>query len=214
VKIDWLGDGFAKARDGGRVPLAALISGGKDSWFAAHLMSELGYTIKCAVVILPRRDDSWMFHVPGVGEVPDMLRERGVDVVVRESCGEKEKELDDLREALEEAKSRGAEGVVTGAIASNYQRVRIEALAGELGLACYSPLWGADPAEYVRHLAAEGFRFKIVSVAARGLDLSWVGREIGPAEAEELLALAEKYRFHPAGEGGEYETLVVDAPGF
>lgn len=209
------GGGFSEVKQGEREPLAALMSGGKDSWYAAWLMSRLGYPLRCAIVMLPRRDDSWMFHFPGVDKVPGMLERRGLPVVARETPGEKEKELKDLKVALEQAQAEyGVEGVVSGALASSYQRERIERLAGELGLKCHAPLWGVEPAFYLRRLLADGFRWKIVHVAAEGLGEDWLGRVLDEGRVEELISLAREHRFHPAGEGGEYETLVVEAPDF
>jgi len=49
-------------------------------------------------------------------------------------------------------------------------------------------------------------------VAARGLDENWIGRVLDEESVKELIDLADKHRFHPAGEGGEYETKVVGFP--
>ena len=53
---------------------------------------------------------------------------------------------------------------------------------------------------------------RIVKVAAGGMDRSWLGRRFDEKLIEDLLSLNRKYRVHIAGEGGEYETLVLDAP--
>ncbi len=55
---------------------------------------------------------------------------------------------------------------------------------------------------------------RIVHVAAHGLDEGWLGRKIDLSTIEELKRLKERYGIHIAGEGGEYETLVVDATFF
>ncbi|RLJ00763.1 MAG: hypothetical protein DRP08_06305, partial [Candidatus Aenigmatarchaeota archaeon] len=141
--------------------LVALMSGGKDSWYAAWLMSRRGFSIACAVVMLPHRADSWMFHVPRVREAAEFIRSKGIPVVEVETSGEKEKELEDLEKALREAMNKyGVEGVVSGAIASRYQRSRIGRLAKKLGLESDAPLWGVDPRDYLRRLIRDGFRFK------------------------------------------------------
>jgi len=54
----------------------------------------------------------------------------------------------------------------------------------------------------------------MVHVAANGLDKSWLGRRIDEVAAVELAKLSEKYGINVCGEGGEYESLVVDAPWF
>ncbi len=186
--------------------LAALLSGGKDSWYAMLIARRLGYEVPLAVVIQPE-GDSWMFHVPGIESVPEMARRAGMDVLVRRTAGEKEEELAELEDALREA-GRTVEGVVVGAISSEYQRERVERICDGLGLSCHAPLWGVEPEAYLRRVSRE-LRFRVVAVAAHGPDESWVGREITPEAAEELITLSRKYRFNPAGEGGEYETQVI-----
>lgn len=61
-------------------------------------------------------------------------------------------------------------------------------------------------------LLKAGFEIIIVAVAAYGLDEKWLGRRINEACIEELISLNEKYGINVAGEGGEYETFVIDCP--
>ncbi|MGM0510776.1 MAG: diphthine--ammonia ligase, partial [Thermoplasmatota archaeon] len=101
---------------------------------------------------------------------------------------------------------------ITGAVASNYQRERIEKMADTLEIEVFSPLWNMDQYDLVEELLEEGFQTMIVSVAAMGLDDSWLGRKIDVECISDLKALHEKYRINIAGEGGEYESLVLDGP--
>jgi uncharacterized protein (TIGR00290 family) len=57
-----------------------------------------------------------------------------------------------------------------------------------------------------------GFEIRIVQVAAYGLDESWLGRRYDADALDDLLALRSEYGVHPLGEGGEFETYVVDGP--
>ena len=52
----------------------------------------------------------------------------------------------------------------------------------------------------------------MTDVATKGLDESLIGRVLEEEAVKELIDLADKHRFHPAGEGGEYETKVVGFP--
>jgi uncharacterized protein (TIGR00290 family) len=52
----------------------------------------------------------------------------------------------------------------------------------------------------------------MVKVAAGGMDESWLGRRFDKKMISDLKELNRKYRVHLAGEGGEYETLVLNAP--
>ena len=81
----------------------------------------------------------------------------------------------------------------------------------ELGVKMYAPLWHHDP----ESLLCEMIKYmdiRIVKVAAAGMDELWLGRRFDDKMIEDLKALNRKYRVHVAGEGGEYETLVLDAP--
>ena len=64
----------------------------------------------------------------------------------------------------------------------------------------------------LREMIDIGFRAVIVAVAAEGLNEEWLGREIDEECLRDLLKIRSKYGINISGEGGEYETLVVDCP--
>jgi asparagine synthase (glutamine-hydrolysing) len=64
----------------------------------------------------------------------------------------------------------------------------------------------------MQQLLAIGFEFIFSSVAAYGLDKSWVGRRIEEKDIERLVRLNEKIGLNVAGEGGEFESFVLDGP--
>ncbi|MCD4740118.1 TIGR00289 family protein, partial [archaeon] len=51
----------------------------------------------------------------------------------------------------------------------------------------------------------------IVGVYAEGLDEKWLGRKLDEQTIQELI---NKKILSPVGEGGEFETLVLNAPFF
>jgi len=66
----------------------------------------------------------------------------------------------------------------------------------------------------LRDMLNAGFEIITVGVYAEGFDQTWLDRKLTPETLEELLKLCEKYRINPSGEGGEFETLVLDGPIF
>ena len=108
----------------------------------------------------------------------------------------------------------GCEGVVSGALLSDYQRLRFAIVAEELGLRSYTPLWRIDQADYMRSLVREGFKILVLSVSAYGVPENIVGKVLDDSDVERIVQLARVYGFNPAFEGGEAETFVVDAPLF
>ena len=191
--------------------LAALVTGGKDSILALHRVQKMGHTVKLLATIIPERADSWMFHFPNIHLTDHLSRAVGIPLVKAETSGIKEKEVEDLKRLLS---SLDIEGVVSGAVASIYQKERIERICQELGLESITPLWHQDPLSLLREMINLKFQVIIVGVSAYGFDKNWLGREINSATLGKLVKLHETYGISLVGEGGEYETLVLDAPFF
>jgi len=191
--------------------VAALCSGGKDSTFALWLAMRQGHEVERLVAMIPKREDSWMFHYPNIHLVDLFVECAGLPLLKAETSGVKEEELDDLERALREL---DIEGVVSGAIASEYQKSRIDRICEKLGLVSIAPLWGREPIELLSEMLNAAFDIIITSVAAQGFDESWLGREIDKSALYDLVELNQRYGVSPSGEGGEYESLVLDAPFF
>lgn len=193
--------------------VAVLFSGGKDSMFALHVALEQGWDVKYLVTMLPDQSDSWMFHHQCVELTKLQAEVIGIKQIVKTTSGEKEKELEDLVAALKEINGEII-AVVSGAVASRYQKDRIDAVCKELGLNSISPLWGKKQLMLIEDEIAAGFEIIISGVAAAGFDKEWLGKKMDAGVIEDLKALSEKFGISPAGEGGEYETFVIDGPIF
>jgi len=81
-------------------------------------------------------------------------------------------------------------------------------------LKVFSPLWHLDQESELRGLLRENFIVAMTAIAGEGLNPGWIGRIIDEHELDELIRLNETMGFNVAGEGGEYETLVLDCPLF
>jgi diphthine-ammonia ligase len=192
--------------------VAVLFSGGKDSTYATWVAQHQGWDIAALASIIPKNIESMMFHFPDVQwtklqaqalELPHRILETGND------------ELLSLKQGLAETKQDlGINGVVTGAVASDYQRSRIDRICDDLGLKSFAPLWHKDPRRLVDDLKLLGLKIMMIGVGAGGLDESWLGKELTDDRWAMLETLSMKHGIHLTGEGGEYETLVIDAPMF
>jgi len=189
--------------------LAALVTGGKDSVLALYRAQKMGHTVEVLATMIPQRDDSYMFHFPNIHLTDLLSRALEIPLVKAETSGIKEKELEDLKKLLAPL---DVEGVVSGAVLSSYQKERIDRLCQELGLKSVAPLWHEDPLDIMKELIDLKFKVIIVGVYAFGLDQTWLGREINAETLEKLVELHEKFQISLVGEGGEYESLVLDAP--
>jgi len=194
------------------VTVTALVSGGKDSIYAAYLAETQGRPVDELVVLRPEDPESMMFHTPNLDLVELQARSWGkryrpVGVTGRGEAAE----LSALNDAL--ASDRG--WVVAGAIESSYQWARLLRIAGQVGRPVFTPLWRKDPARVVRAEIEAGLDIRLVHLAAESLSPELLGRRLDLDLLTELERRRDSGpRVHVAGEGGEYETLVVDAPFF
>ena len=190
--------------------VAVLYSGGKDSNYALYWALNQGFEVKYLVSMISESEESYMYHVPNIHLTELQAEATGIPLIKGFTSGEKEKEVEDLRGVLEEL---DVEGIVAGALASEYQKRRVDMVAQKLGLESFAPAWHRDPVDYMKEIIRI-FDAVIVGVSAYGLDEGWLGRKIDEKALEELLKLHRKYKIHVAGEGGEFETFVRDAPFF
>ncbi len=198
-----------------KISIASLWSTGKDSAFAAYLMTTRNYEISCLVSLQSENPDSYMFHTPSIDLSRLHAKAMDVPLVLQKTLGEENDELCDLKKALQTAKKKfHIEGVVNGALYSSYQRDRIEKICDELGLKVYTPLWHMRQEEELRQVLLHNFRIIFTKVAAEGLDASWLGVQITSDHVQRLIALNKKLGVNVAGEGGEFESLVLDCPLF
>jgi len=201
-----LQEGFTPVRVG------VLYSGGKDSNLAL-LRASREHSVACLIALKPRSVESVLFHYPNVELVELQAEALGLPLVLEESFDDEEGSLAALRRALSRAlEHHGIEGVVTGAVKSKYQADRFRAVAESLGLSCLNPLWGLDEVELLREVLASRIVAIFTRVAGYPLSRSLLGRTLDE-EAVELLARLRSY-VNPSGEGGEYETFVLDSPMF
>jgi diphthine-ammonia ligase len=191
--------------------VAVLATGGKDSCLALYHVLKAGYEVECLATMIPAREDSWMFHYPNIGLVDLFAEAVGIRLVKAKTAGVKEEEVEDLKRLIE---GLGVEGVVSGAIASNYQKSRIERICEELELECVAPLWHRNPLDLLEELLLLRFEVIVTGAYAHGFDEEWLGRKIDDGAVADLMGLNRKYGVSLVGEGGEYETLVLDAPFF
>lgn len=195
--------------------LGILFSGGKDSTYAAWLAKKEGYEISCLISLWSKNQDSFMFHTPAIELTKKQAECMKLPLIVQETEGEKEIELEDLEKAIRSAvKKYKIGGIVTGAVESVYQASRVQTICNKLGIECFNPLWQKNPKDYWEEMLSLGFKIIIVSVAADGLNEKWLGKEITKDNFVELEKLSRKYFFHLGFEGGEAETFVLDCPLF
>eukprot|EP00775_Hariotina_reticulata_P010371 gene10371-10529_t len=210
----------------------ALVSGGKDSCYSMHLCAAHGHEVVALGNLLPPDSntdelDSYMYQTVGHQLVAAYASCTGLPLYRRRIMGisnsltlsyseTKGDEVEDLLSLLAFIQQQHPEvqAVATGAIASDYQRLRVENVCSRLGLVSLAYLWHQPQDQLLSDMVANDIEAVLVKVAAIGLDpqkhLGKSIRQLLPT----LRRLRERYGCNVCGEGGEYETLTLDCPAF
>ncbi len=195
--------------------LGVLFSGGKDSTYAAYLAKQMGNELACLISVFSENQESYMFHTPNINLVEHQAKAMNIPLIIQKTKGEKELELRDLEKAIKLAiEKHRIQGIVTGALHSDYQASRIQKICDKLKIKCLNPLWHKDEIVYLNELIKNKFKVIITGVAAFPLDKSYLEKQIDEKLIKHVVQLKENYKIHPAGEGGEFETFVLDCPLF
>jgi diphthine-ammonia ligase len=176
-----------------------LFSGGKDSTYAVNWALSQGFEPILLTVKPP--EYSMMFHHPNIDVTK--LQAEAMGLPQRFVSTTEENWRQTLVDAL---KSLKAQAIVTGAVASTYQKNRIDDIAKELGIPAHAPLWNAGEDKMEEMLGT--MEIFVSAVAAEGLGPEFLGEPL------EKLVRAKKPNVHLFLEGGEGETFVTDAPCF
>jgi diphthine-ammonia ligase len=200
----------------------SLFSGGKDSAWALHRALDEGLPVERLVTVHPEAD-SYLYHVPATDLAGLAAASIGIDLVEVESSGHIGSDsgargdaeiapLEHALESLDDDIEGELAGVVAGAVESEFQTTRIEAMCERLDIELFAPLWQRDPRTLANAMVAAGFEIRVIAVAAAGLDESWLGRTLDAEAFDDLETLNDEYGVHLLGEGGGFETLVTDGP--
>lgn len=191
--------------------LASLYSGGKDSSFSLYVAEQMGHDVPYLVNVVPEDKASWIFHTPNLNVVPAIAEAMGKELILGRSTGEEDSDMEGLRQALE---GLDIDGIVTGAVWSDYQWDRMNLVCGDLGLRFFAPMWRKDQDYLMEQMIDAGVEAVIVGCYAEGFDESWLGRPLNHETLAELRKLRDKYGISIMGEGGEYESLTLNSPSF
>lgn len=210
----------------------ALVSGGKDLFFNILHCINNGHQLVALANLYPQDQsvselDSFMFQTVGHDIIdyyhqcmPTVkLYRHGItgksSNVALEYLPTVDDEIEDLYALLSTVKLNhpDIEAVSCGAILSHYQRTRVENVCHRLGLTSLAYLWQRDQLQLMQEMCGLELEARLIKVAAVGLSERHLGLTLQEAFPT-LLRLNSMYDVHICGEGGEFETMVFDAPFF
>ncbi|KAI5072248.1 hypothetical protein GOP47_0012354 [Adiantum capillus-veneris] len=212
--------------------VVALISGGKDSCYAMMRCIDHGHEIVALANLLPMDEsvdelDSFMYQTVGHQVVVAYAQCMGLPLYRRRIRGSSRlqelrytqteyDEVEDLFLLLRAVQIDFPElgAVSSGAIASDYQRMRVENVCSRLGLISLAYLWKQEQDDLLQQMIAGGINAVLVKVAAMGLNPhTHLGKNLADMQPF-LRKLNMHFGINVCGEGGEYETLTLDCPLF
>ncbi|KAK8847652.1 hypothetical protein IAR55_005511 [Kwoniella newhampshirensis] len=224
---------------GSKHKVIGLVSGGKDSCFNLMHCIANGHEIVALATLTPEPGvdelDSHLYQSVGTHLLPLLAKSMGLPLFTRvikgkavakgpeygsrlrggEGSGQEGDETEDLMSLLGKVMSAHPEAtaLASGAILSTYQRLRIEHVCTRLNLTSLSYLWQSAQLPLLDSMLSSGVEAVIMKVAGVGLGVGVVGKQLGQIMGL-LRRLEQTYGSHPAGEGGEYETLTLSTPLF
>lgn len=185
--------------------VAVLFSGGKDSTYTLWIALQQ-YDVAGIVTVLSS-DDSYLYHYQKT-EIAKTLSE-AIDIPM--TIVEVEKSSEEYNAVLSALQKMNIEALLIGGLLSEFQRFKFNAIAQTLNIPCFSPLWRKDNKILLQELKSH-FNVIFTTVASMGFNKADIGRKLDDEMFNWLLFLHNKYGVSITGEGGEYETLVLDAP--
>ena len=206
--------------------VVALISGGKDSCYSMLQCIAAGHKIVALANLRPKdREenelDSYMFQTVGhqaielyseamklplfCGNINGSSLNVGSNYIPTE-----EDEVEDLYQLLHNIKqTMNFDAICSGAILSDYQRVRVENVCQRLDLVSLAYLWRRDQADLLDEMIESKMESIIIKVASLGLDQKHLGSSLAEMR-NHLHKMNSKYGLNVCGEGGEYETFTLN----
>lgn len=213
--------------------VVALLSGGKDSLYNLYLATREGHEVVAIANLKPPDGhgdelDSYMYQTVGhqaieyIAEALTLPLFRAnitgdsLNKNLHYENGDKNDEVEQLFDLLHDISHKHRieyEAISVGAIASSYQKHRCENICQRLNLTMLAYLWNGNQDRLLHDMIDSGFEAILVKVACLGLTEDHVGKTISEMQPH-LRELNRKYETNICGEGGEYETIVLNCPLF
>ena len=124
-------------------------------------------------------------------------------------------EVEELYFALKDIflKNIEFEGFSSGAILSTYQKNRVENICNRLHLHSMSPLWNCNQKELLNEMIEYGIDARIIKIASPIFNKKFLNMSLKQI-FDFMNQISTPYELNFCGEGGEYESIVLDCPHF
>lgn len=186
-------------------------SGGLESSLALHKAIEEGHDVICLVTFVLGK------YWPAMGHPPQIMKKQTESIGIPHLLVDVDEPFKEgYHKAIAELiKTQGIEGIVTGDIyvVDEVHGNWMEDVTEGLDVKIIVPLWEQDTFKVLEEEMSL-FRAVFTCVKKPFFTIDWIGKELNKDTMKDVLALVEKHGIDPAGENGEYHTMVIDGPIF
>ena len=178
----------------------ALMSGGKDSFYAAMRVGKVDLALML-IYEAPQPSP----HVVNLGKSIETILNSGIPVVTLRL--KKGRERSDLVNFLSKLH---VNEIIAGDVYIEDHLKYMESIANELGAKLIEPLWGEDPQELMVKIFKSGIEATIIGVIKELR--KWLGFKLTSESLNDFMNYCKELNIDPLGEHGEYHTIVVNSP--
>ena len=193
--------------------VAIMYSGGKDSTLAIEYALNKGYNIKYLLSVKPNRTDCYLFHFATVEHTKELAKILGLKhILINCDVADPVKEAELVKNVV--LKEDKVDALILGGI--GLQLTQLGSLQRALmpyNIEVYAAHAGFDHDKMMLDMINRGYEIMITQIASDGLK-NWLGKSLTLYNFDEFVKDSIKYGFHVGGEGGYYDSLVVDGPIF
>lgn len=187
-------------------------SGGKDSCLALWKARQQGLNIVHLVNFINTDTIKTMSH--GLDNRSIFLQSEAIGLPLLQQKVTWDTYKKGFKNALEQMKTQGITGLVTGDIYLQEHRDWIERVCRESGIQAVLPLWDTDPLDLINEFVTDGFKAVVINIKSDLFTKEWTGRQVDRAFIADLQKLALIKQIDICGEAGEFHTFVYDGPLF
>lgn len=193
--------------------VAVMYSGGKDSTMALKYALDQGWKVEALVSVKPKSTESFLYQYATVEWTKLSAEALGIPVihVNSEKIGPEE-EADELEQVFNNLE---VDAIVVGGVGLQKTQIREwKRVAKKFDIDLIVPYQSLTSEELFDKTIDSGFYIMLTDVASDGLGPEWIGKKLDKENAEEFKRLSKKFGFDILGEGGYYNSLVLDGPIF
>jgi len=187
-------------------------SGGKDCCLALHRAMKNGLEVRYLANTISEDGKRSRSHGISSEVIKAQSQALGIPIVQRRTTNDNYESV--FIDMLRDFKREGIEGGVFGDIDYDPHREWDEKVCRQADIKPYLPLWKKDQKALMQEFIDAGFESVIITVKSEFFGEEMLGTKVDKDFVKHMEELAKTKDITPAGEAGEYHTLVVDGPVF